>query len=102
MAPAGDALPPARKRGARRNSSSPRRRRPISGRGREGYGWIFSILANPKNGALYAGVTKIIRHRIVQHCKRAGSVHAERYDLYPLIDVEEAPPLLEAIAREKR
>ncbi|MBM3929275.1 MAG: GIY-YIG nuclease family protein [Sphingomonadales bacterium] len=64
-------------------------------------GGYFYILANRKNGALYAGVTKDIRHRIVQHRKRAGSLHAKKYDIYRLVYVEEAPTLIEAIAREK-
>lgn len=64
-------------------------------------GGYFHILANRKNGASYAGVTWDIRHRIVQHRKRAGSVHAKKYDIYRLVYVEHAPTLLDAVAREK-
>ena len=59
------------------------------------------ILANRRQGALYIGVTANLPSRIVQHREKRGSRFAAAYDITHLVYVEEAPTMLEAIAREK-
>jgi putative endonuclease len=63
-------------------------------------GFVY-ILANRRNGALYAGVTNNVARRITQHRERAGSEHAKKYDIYRLVFVEVHETMPLAIAREK-
>ena len=58
-------------------------------------------MTNKPGGTLYIGVTTDIVARIHQHREGKGSKFCKRYNLTRLVYVEEAPTILEAIAREK-
>lgn len=59
------------------------------------------ILANRRNGALYVGVTRNIAQRLMQHREGKGSEHCAEFGITRLVYVEEAPTIIDAIAREK-
>jgi putative endonuclease len=60
------------------------------------------ILANRKHGAVYTGVTRDVPARMMQHRAGKGSEHCAKYGIIRLVYVEEAPSMLEAIAREEQ
>ncbi|MES2904918.1 MAG: GIY-YIG nuclease family protein [Pseudomonadota bacterium] len=63
-------------------------------------GWIY-IMADRYRGAMYIGVTSDLPARITANREGRGSKFCARYGLSRLVHVEEAPTIIEAIAREK-
>ena len=63
-------------------------------------GWVY-LMANRYRGTIYIGVTRSLSHRSWQHRHGKGSVFAKRYGLVRLVYAEEAPSIVDAIAREK-
>lgn len=64
-------------------------------------GFVY-IMTNRRNGAIYVGVTSDIAARVTQHRNGEGADFCRRYGLKRLVYVEQAPTILEAIAREKQ
>ena len=63
-------------------------------------GWVY-IMTNAPFGTLYIGVTSDLAARVWQHRTGQGSQFCKRYGLTRLVYAEEAPTIVEAIAREK-
>jgi len=59
------------------------------------------ILASPRNGTLYTGVTANLPARMMQHREKRGSQFAARYAVMRLVHAEHFERIEEAIAREK-
>jgi putative endonuclease len=63
-------------------------------------GWVY-IMADRYRGTLYIGVTGDIAARVWAHREGRGSKFCARYALTKLVYAEQAPTIVEAIAREK-
>ena len=63
-------------------------------------GWVY-IMADRYRGTLYIGVTSDIAARVWAHREGRGSKFCARYGLTKLVYAEQAPTIVEAIAREK-
>jgi putative endonuclease len=63
-------------------------------------GWVY-IMADRYRGTLYIGVTSDLAARVWAHREGRGSKFCSRYGLKKLVYAEEAPTIVEAIAREK-
>ena len=63
-------------------------------------GWVY-IMADRYRGTLYIGVTNDLAARVWAHREGRGSRFCARYGLRRLVHAEQAPTILEAIAREK-
>ena len=63
-------------------------------------GWVY-IMTNKPRGVLYIGVTSDVIARVHQHRAGKGSKFCQRYNLTRLVFLEEAPLIMDAIAREK-
>jgi putative endonuclease len=63
-------------------------------------GWVY-IMADRYRGTLYVGVTSDIAARVWAHREGRGSKFCARYGLTKLVYAEQAPTIVEAIAREK-
>ena len=63
-------------------------------------GWTY-IMADRYRGTLYIGVTSDLGARVWAHREGRGSSFCARYGLTRLVYAEQAPTILEAIAREK-
>ena len=64
-------------------------------------GWIY-IVANKRNGTLYAGVTADIRRRAWEHREGLVAGFTKRHGLKLLVHVERHDDIRDAIHREKR
>ena len=60
------------------------------------------IMANRRNGTLYAGVTSNLPARAFQHREDKGSGFTRRYDCKLLVYYEIHQTMIEAITREKQ
>jgi len=63
-------------------------------------GWVY-IMTDRYRGTLYIGVTSDLAARAWAHRKGRGSKFCARYGLTKLVYAEQAPTIVEAIAREK-
>ena len=63
-------------------------------------GWAY-IMTDRYRGTLYIGVTSDLAARVYAHRAGRGSLFCKRYGLTRLVYAEEAPTIMEAIAREK-
>ena len=63
-------------------------------------GWIY-IMTDRYRGTLYVGVTSDLAARVYAHREGRGSSFCKRYGLTRLAYAEQAPTIIEAIAREK-
>jgi putative endonuclease len=63
-------------------------------------GWVY-IMTDRYRGTLYTGVTSDLAARVHAHREGRGSRFCKRYGLTRLVYAEEAPTIVEAIAREK-
>jgi putative endonuclease len=63
-------------------------------------GWVY-IMVDRYRGTLYIGVTSDLAARVWAHREGRGSKFCSRYGLKKLVYAEEAPTIVEAIAREK-
>ena len=63
-------------------------------------GWVY-IMADRYRGTIYIGVTGDIAARVWAHREGRGSKFCVRYGLKRLVYAEQAPTIVEAIAREK-
>lgn len=60
------------------------------------------LLANKRNGTLYAGMTNDLARRIHEHRTEATDGFSKRYSVKRLVYVEQTRDVRVAIAREKR
>ena len=63
-------------------------------------GWVY-IMTDRYRGTLYIGVTSDLAARAWAHREGRGSKFCARYGLTKLVYAEQAPTIVEAIAREK-
>ena len=63
-------------------------------------GWVY-MMSDRYRGAIYTGVTADIPARLFAHREGAGSKFCARYGLTRLVYAEQAPTIVEAVAREK-
>ena len=63
-------------------------------------GWVY-IMTDRYRGTVYIGVTSDIAARAWAHREGRGSTFCARYGLTRLVYAEQAPTIVEAIAREK-
>jgi len=63
-------------------------------------GWVY-IMTDRYRGTLYIGVTSDLVARAWAHREGRGSKFCARYGLTKLVYAEQAPTIVEAIAREK-
>jgi len=59
------------------------------------------MLANRKNGTIYAGATADLPARLVQHKSGAGSLFTEKYGCNRLVWFERFDRMLPVLARER-
>ena len=64
-------------------------------------GGCVYIMADRYRGTLYVGVTSDVAARVWAHKQGRGSKFCARYGLTRLVYAEQAPTIIEAIAREK-
>ena len=62
--------------------------------------WVY-ILASPKHGTLYIGVTNNLARRVHEHRKGRGSDFVKKYGVTRLVHAEPHEDVKHAIQREK-
>jgi len=60
------------------------------------------ILANKRNGALYAGITEDLANRTIRHRNGRGSKFVQKYNLDKLVYYEKVSGYREARRRERQ
>src|SRR3989344_6210442 len=60
------------------------------------------ILANKRNGTLYAGVTNNLKRRVYEHKNNLIKGFTEKYNIHNLVYYEETNDINVAIGREKQ